>query len=165
MPRGGARIGAGRKPKTARAHWLTGDAGKRNLAVVESPVGGDVVAVKAFLPPAALGAEERDYWRTWEPEARANGTLTSATVAGFVLLCEVAADAGRLRARIDADGLMFVVDGVPKAHPLLPSYRGQQQRREQLLARYGLAAMGKPAAPVSPVSDEKQELRRLLAIR
>lgn len=164
MPRGGARIGAGRKRKTPRAHWLTGDAGKRGLALVESPAVGARDASLVYEPPATLGPAERSYWAAWEPEARAAGTLHSATLPGFTLLCQVAVDTAQLRARIHEDGAVLTGAEGTKAHPLWVSYRGLAQRLDQLLKSYSLSAMGKPAAVTSPVNDEKLELRRLLAI-
>lgn len=123
---GGRRVGAGRKPKTAREHWLTGDAGKRGLALVERP--GDAGAPKAVrrrasrttepVVPAvpAIGRDgevlgemlpgERVFWERLAPLARANGTLTDDTVPGFVLLCQTAFDAQQCRAEIYARGIV-----------------------------------------------------------
>jgi hypothetical protein len=195
---GGRRIGAGRKPKTAREHWLTGDAGKRGLALVERPA--DAGAPKAKRRPqkepsaavAVIGAAgevpseleppEAVFWERWAPRAKVNGTLTEDTTPGFVLLCQTAADAQQCRAEIYSRGIvaartamketgnddeaMEVVTVELRAHPLWPHYRGLKTRVEMLMARYGLASMGKaPSAEKPDENHERNELRKLLAVR
>lgn len=198
---GGRRIGAGRKPKTAREHWLTGDAGKRGLALVERPEGAPkakrrrtqaetraavaVIGAAGEVPPE-LAADEGVFWERWAPRAKANGTLTDDTWPGFVLLCQTAADAQQCRTEIysrgivsartaartamketgDDDEAMEVVTVELRAHPLWPHYRGLKTRVEMLMARYGLASMGKAPSAEKPDEDhERNELRKLLAVR
>lgn len=175
---GGSRVGAGRKRDSARAHRLRGDAGKRRLALVEAPADaghGPRAPAAPVGPPAMLTEPEAAYWRLWEPLARELGTLSARTMPGFVLLCQVACRAARAWAEVERDGLTYVTqvanpDGtsrdVLKSHPALSHYRGLAQRQEQLFARYGLAAMGKPteARPDHKPDAERDELRRLLAI-
>lgn len=160
MPRGGRRVGAGRKPKGARAHWLTGDAGKRNLSLVEAPADAGQTRTAAVVtplgPPGVLSEAERAYWVLWEPLARENGTLTPATCPGFVLLCQTAVDFTAARARMHTD---------PDDAKVRSHYRGLLLRVEQELARYGLASMGPPKATVKPKADDDRDtLRRLLAV-
>jgi hypothetical protein len=184
MSWGGKRVGAGRKPRSGRSHWLTGDAGKRNLSLVTNPVASDeapaaepsgAVVVSLRDAPAMLTETERPYWELWSPLALLNATLTDQTVPGFVLLCQVASRAANLWGNITAQGFVYekvMVDGAGvehkelKSHPLLTHYRGLMQRQEQLLARYGLASMGKPPGDKKPKKDdERDELRKLLAVR
>lgn len=177
MPRGGARPGAGRPKKSGKHHWLTGDAGRRKLAVVgggratstpEASPAPSAAASPLPLPGDQLTTEaQQAWWGRLAPLALTAGTLTDATRPGFVLLCKVAARVDELEEAIDRLGLTD--DSSPagtKANPLLTHYRGYVQRQEQLLARYGLAAMSKPAAPPAPPeSEEEQILRQLVAIK
>lgn len=195
---GGRRIGAGRKPKTARQHWLTGDAGKRGLALVERPADAGApkgqrrgkraertppspVIGAAGEVPAELTDVERVLWERWAPRAKAAGTLTEDTTPGFVVLCQTAADAQVCRAEIYSRGIvnvrtamqetgnddeaMEVVTVELRAHPLWPQYRGLKTRLEMLMARYGIASMGKaPSAEKPDEDDERDQLRKLLAV-
>jgi hypothetical protein len=183
---GGKRVGAGRKPKTSREHWLTGDAGKRGLALVERPpdaaptpprrprkrAGKAAPAVEigpaGELPAMLTGAEKR-WWRELAPRAVANGTLTADTRPGFVVLCQTAADAAEIRRDIRQRGIVTerkvlvgdtgeqeVITLDVKAHPLWPSYRGLKARLEQLMARYGLAATGTAGDGQKPKEDDER---------
>ena len=177
MAKGGTRLGAGRPRKSARAHWLSGDAGERRLALVEAPAdAGHAVAPSPGAPllaPELLSASEAVYWRRWEPLARAQGLLTAETAPGFGLLCQVAAQCQTMRAAIEAEGYTYervTVDGSGqehreiRSHPLLTHYRGLVLRVEQEQARYGLQATGK-IAPKPQVDTERDQLSRLLAVR
>lgn len=187
MPRGGKRVGAGRKPKTRKERWLGGDASHYGLSLVpKSAEAAGVVEGAADMPPVAevvpisdapavLMAAERPFWDWYAPQATAKGTLTTETAPGFVLLCQVAARRSRLWGQIDTDGDKYeavVVDGAGqervslKAHPLLSHARGLDMRLEQLLARYGIASAGKTADDKKPKKDDERErLRQLLAVR
>lgn len=173
---GGARRGAGRKPKTGKQHWLSGDAGKRNLALVpsrtDSAIDGGGTVVPFVPPPDAplpnpdqvvdLASAESRYRQQWEPLATRNGTLTDQTRPGFALLCQVAARTDAMWAQIGATNFM----SGERAHPLMTHYRGLMQRQEQLLARYGLAAIGvSKDAGKSDEDDELDELQRLMAVK
>lgn len=120
---GGRRVGAGRKPKTAREHWLTGDAGKRGLALVERPTepSGEesprrrrAQTAAAEMPtigpggevPAELLPGERVFWERFAPLSKANGTLTPESTPGFVVLCQTAYDAQCCRAEIYDRGIV-----------------------------------------------------------
>lgn len=195
---GGRRIGAGRKPKTAREHWLTGDAGKRGLALVERPADAGapkgqrrrgkkpqrpappVIGAAGEVPPE-LTDVERVLWERWAPRAKAIGTLSEDTTPGFVVLCQTAADAQVCRAEIYSRGIVSVrtvmqetgnddeaMEAVTvelRAHPLWPQYRGLKTRLEMLMARYGIASMGKlPSAEKPDEDNERDQLRKLLAV-
>jgi hypothetical protein len=173
------RKGAGRKPKSAQAHWLSGDAGKRNLSVVprrapQSAIGGaDAVDAKpsseTVVPlraePALLTKAERVYWGFWSPLAYGNGTLTDDTLPCFILLCQVAARVKQLWSRAARDGLVLLTPLGKKAHPLLSHYRGLMQRQEQLLARYGLAGLGLKQDAGESKDDDDAEFDRLMAVK
>lgn len=174
MPRGGRRQGAGRKPKSAKHHFLTGNAGKRNFELVpktrdELPP-ADPAEPELVMPADQLALDgEQAYWERYAPAAQAAGTLTPQTRGGFVLLCQIAARADRMWEDIEREGFTWSDEGVIKAHPLLPSYRGLVQRQESLLQRYLLAAMAKPdtaAASAKPKEDDDSAaLRQLMAIK
>jgi hypothetical protein len=111
---------------------------------------------------------EQAYWDRYAGPAIVGGTLTAMTVGGFVLLCQVAARADRMWEDIEREGLTANVDGLMKAHPLLPAYRGLVQRQESLLQRYLLAAMAKPdlgATSKPKEDDDSAALRQLMAIK
>lgn len=178
MPRGGKRLGAGRKPKTRTERWLGGDAAKRGLSLVRpdaEPVPVTTNPAVAEDVPSMLTEAEAKYWELWAPSALERGTLTEHTRPGLVLLCQVARRAAALWAQIESQGLMFekvTVDSSgqehhePKAHPLLTHYRGLVQRAEQLMARYGLASDGKiPTGETAKKDTEREQLAKLLAVR
>jgi len=172
VPRGGRRPGAGRKPKSATHHVLAGQAGKRVLALVPTSrddVGTPEHAAALVMPVDLLTQEgEQAYWHRYVGPALDAGTLTAHTVGGFVLLCQVAGRADRMWEDIEREGLTASVEGVVKAHPLLPAYRGLVQRHESLLQRYLLAAMAKPdlGATAKPKEDDDSAaLRQLMAIK
>jgi hypothetical protein len=175
--------GAGRKRKSARAHWLSGDAGKRGLALVRPPEdAGQREGESVPMPtigaagevPIMLNEMERACWNLWAPIAVANGTLTTETRPGFVMLCQVSADVAQVRSDIQIRGILFEsVDNVGgeetrelRKHPLWPEYRGLRQQQRDLFARYRLIAIGRPLDGQSKRADpEQDELARLLAIR
>lgn len=188
MPRGGRRVGAGRKRKSAAEHWLSGDASKRGLSLVPrsaeaAAADGEMAAPAPELAPvvsidgapAILTTQERAFWDWYAPKALAKGTLTLETEPGMVLLCQVAARRRRLWEQIDADGdkyIAVVVDGAGqerqslKAHPLLTHARGLDMRVEQLQARFGITSGGKASDDKKPKQDdEREQLRKLLAVR
>jgi len=176
VPRGGKRLGAGRKPHTRRERWLGGKAGHRPLALVPSsgvvPLPVDVEPIGDR--PSVLTEGEAAYWTQWASVAQSRGMLHAGTEPGFVLLCKTARAADVLWACIESRGLeqeKVTIDGAGqehrefKANSLLSHWRGLMARVEQLQARYGIAADGKV-----PVSDgagdaEDEQLARLLAVK
>ena len=176
MPRGGKRLGAGRKPHTRRERWLGGKAGHRPLALVPStgvvPLPSDSEPVTDA--PSVLTEGERNYWALWSPIAQSRGMLHAGTVPGFVLLCKTARAADVMWECIESRGMeqeKVTIDGSGqehrefKANSLLSHWRGLMARVEQLQARYGIAADGK--VPVSDGSGdaEDEQLAQLLAVK
>lgn len=87
---GGARVGAGRKPKSDAERAITGNPGRRGR-LLEHPSAGQVpqlAPVDEFDAPDELTTDERNVWLKFAPMAFANGTLTRASAHGFVLLCQ-----------------------------------------------------------------------------
>lgn len=142
--RGGARVGAGRKPtKPMKFQPVLQQGGKAEGL--------------SSLPPEDLPVEQRDFWHRYASLAMEKGTLTVHTVAAFRLLCETDAEKSATKATIDKDGRTFLkvtVDGSGqehqelKAHPLTGAYGRLAKATEALMARFGLAPFGKAEAPM-----------------
>lgn len=147
MGKGGARVGAGRKPlRPPRVFAPAVLAGGREDAGVSA------------MPPEDLPGEQREFWHRYAALAIEKRTLTVHTVAAFRLLCELDADKQAVKATIDRDGRTFIkvtVDGAGvehqelKAHPLTSAYGRTAKAVEQLMARFGLAPFGKAEQPLA----------------
>jgi len=156
MPRGGARVGAGRKPKKRPALTLVNS--RRELlphrstvaatspdadAKPSDPNGGDSGDDELALPPADLQPAERDVWRVCAPLAIEAQTLTPTTVVGFRELCTVAAITHALADTIHA--VRTDKEAPARAYgDALKLYTKYAQRLDGLLARFKLTAFGKP---------------------
>ncbi|MDH5244826.1 MAG: hypothetical protein OEW98_00120 [Betaproteobacteria bacterium] len=174
MTWGGKRVGAGRKPKTQKARWLGGNAGKRPLTLVTPERVPAEVPAEALDPPSILTPAELEYWHAWAGLAMGRGLLHAGTLPGFVLLCQQAAFAASLRACIEARGYeqaRVTIDGSGqehteyKANSLITQWRSLMARIETLQARYGLAADGKLPAGSTVADTDEQTLAQLLAVR
>jgi hypothetical protein len=84
MPRGGRRIGAGRKPKNRTASVL-----QHPSSSVVPPSTNEPSPVEEFDAPNDLAADERAIWLKQAPHAFANRTLTRATALSFERYCKV----------------------------------------------------------------------------
>jgi hypothetical protein len=153
MPRGGARVGSGRKPKAANKPVVP--AVPTNLVAIDGGRAGELSAT----PPADLPTEQHDFWKSYAALAIEAGTLTPQTAGSFRLLCELDAEKTATKATLDKDGRTYIkvsVDGAGvehdelKAHPLTGSYRQLAQRVEALMARFLLAPFGKPVTSGKP---------------
>lgn len=152
MPRGGARPGAGRKPKLT---LVPGGAPPRAKAK-PAATGPSAEDRKLVSPPKHLPLAEKNVWRRLAPLAIENGTLKAQSVPGFEFLCELVILHKQLRKTIDKEGWqveepVFDKKGelsghIRKRHALWPQLQSAALRREQLLRSYGLLAMAKPVA-------------------
>lgn len=140
MPRGGPRIGAGRKPKS----W--NERQGRVVGMDGSPFTGPppptpAAAAGLLEPPDDLTKAQAALWRQLAPHAIAQQTLVEATRAGFRELVEQMA----LKAAIAKD-----IDTLGAAHPgsgdNLRHYAKLAQRVDATLARFRLTGAGKPEA-------------------
>lgn len=175
MPRGGKRLGSGRKPHTRRERWLGGNAGHHPLVVV--PGGKSTASAVVDEPveqPDVLKDAEVAYWKLWEPLATRRGMLHADTVPGFVLLCQWAALADSLMVCIQSRGYeqeKVTIDGAGqehreyKANSLLVQWRGLTARVEQAMARYGLTADGKVPTGAEAGDTEDEQLAKFLAVK
>lgn len=87
MPRGGRRIGAGRKRKS-----MGEGLGARVLAhpsVPTLPTTNGPIEVEEFDAPDDLGPDDRAVWLKQAPHAFKNRTLTRATALSFERYCKV----------------------------------------------------------------------------
>jgi hypothetical protein len=148
MPRGGARTGAGRKPKRQPTEPET----PSNIVAIDGGRTGDV----SRTPPADLPEDQAVVWKTYAPLAMERRTLTQHTVPAFRQLCELEAMKVAIKAQLDRDGLTSakvttdVTSGEQhleiKPHPLLRSYSGITKDIKGLLKDFALCSFGKPVA-------------------
>jgi hypothetical protein len=157
MGRGGARVGAGRKPKTPLEFPVI-DGGKSDAGLIHAE------------PPDDVPESHKKAWRLNAPLAIQRGTLTPQTGPQFRALCRIEAELSATDATIEADGRTFVkvtVDGAGqehqelKAHPLLSHYRALLKQQQSLLKDFMLGPFGKPIA-VAP-SRSKLETQKATA--
>ncbi len=87
MPRGGRRIGAGRKPKNKTAKLLHHPSSSPASVL---PTTNDPSPVEEFDAPNDLSPEARAIWLKQAPQAFANRTLTRASAMAFERYCEIA---------------------------------------------------------------------------
>jgi P27 family predicted phage terminase small subunit len=153
MAKGGARVGAGRKPKKDKPFGQAG--------VDPAPSASSTPPDPALLePPAHLTEDERAVWARLAPLSAANGMLTKETAPGLEHLCEVWVMYHRLRATLEAEGWQITLHEKDeqgnvfpleqKRHPLWPQLQAFAIRREQGLRSFGLLANGKPVSTAAP---------------
>lgn len=145
MPRGGPRIGAGRKPKG----WNEG----RKVVGMDGrafspppPVPPDASGLAE--PPEGMTEKQATLWRQLAPHAIAQLTLTPATRAGFRELVEQLAMKQALADEIDRIGAAHPASGDALRH-----YVKLAQRADGTLARFRLTGSGKPEAAAKPKSS------------
>ena len=134
MPRGGARPGAGRKPKDAALAKLHGSQRTSVVRFPSAPQKSAAVAQTAAGPvncPEELDYAAKAVWANLAPHALAAGTLTVGTSASFAMLCRQVVLEKALSLGRDAG---------------LASHRGMMQRVEAGFVRFALVPMGKPMA-------------------
>ena len=125
MSWGGARVGAGRKPKARRLQAVP------VLVPSSEPL---------LTPPPALPTAQQDVWLKWAPLAIRRQTLIAENVPAFTLLCE-------LEVRRAQIGAMADKEPTPE---LLRSLAQYAKQVEALLGRFRLAPFGKPEAIEKP---------------
>lgn len=134
MARGGARVGAGRKPKEAPLAALHGHRARPLVDAAPPAAAGPLAPVD---PPPGLTAPVRKLWDELAPHALGERTLTPATAAAFELLCRQILLERKLSRSPDRGG---------------SAHRGMMQRVEAGLSRFRLAPTGK-ATPAPPPAD------------
>lgn len=151
MPRGGARVGAGRKPHKRKGIVLQMDGARREPPAAADPVEpSPAVAALVDVDELAIAPEdltpaEKAVWCSYAPLAIDQQTLTPATAVGFRELCTVAVLTHAIAESIelartpgkDTEQRSAIGDG-------LKLYTKYAQRLDGLLARFKLTAFGKP---------------------
>lgn len=145
MPRGGARVGAGRKPKAGHLRSFDGGAGKRKAPGVVEPAA--TAEITEFDAPNDLTLEERRVWMELAPHAFKKRTLTPATSLAFCLLCR--------NVLLERQYAQSVNDRGGANH------RGMIQRVDNELAAFDLRPIGKPIyeAEASTAKKEPEQKR------
>jgi len=142
MGRGGARLGAGRKPKSAVQNAVDG-----TKSYAQQPnyfqAGAKLPEVEEFDAPNELTTDERNVWMKLAPGAFKARTLSQVTEYAFVLLCKNIVLEQGLRASVEKCGG--------------PDHRGILQKVEGGLTAFSLRAMGKPL-----ILDEKEKPKSAL---
>ena len=133
MARGGARVGAGRKPKTLAAKALHGTALLREKRAKPSQV-------VEFDAPADLTAAELVVWNELAPHAFKARTLTAGTVGAFCDLC---------RWRVV---LMECFQNPDRRGGA--DHRGAGQRVQSLMKDFAVNPMGKPLMDEAPKVED-----------
>jgi hypothetical protein len=160
MPRGGARPGAGRKPKGDKP------VRDRTVRVLQMPY---TVLPPAWAPPPMdqapetdsplvaprfdCYADEQSVWMALAPWAIAQGTLDEARIPGFRKLCHELFLAQTLKAELDRLGPSSA-EGVR----ILKPYLDVSKALDASLMKFRLTAFGKamdpgkskPVAPANP---------------
>lgn len=141
MPRGGARVGAGRPRRDPASAWLKGDTVKRGPRPVR-PV-ASVGAPAQVERPSHLDAEGLAVWAELAPHALELRTLTPATAMAFGDLCRA-----------------IVFERKLALSPLAAAgadHRGMMARVEAGRARFRLTPDGKPVVSLEQPKDEWAE--------
>jgi hypothetical protein len=156
MPRGGARVGAGRKPNAAKQNVVDARARFSDAPASGLPALGAAPPVPAdaatlLEPPPGVSEPEAIAWRALAPHAIAQQTLVAATRVGFRELVEQL-----VMKQTIADSIAKVGADHPGVDGLLRHYAKLAQRLDATLARFRLTGSGKPEAaaarkaPASP---------------
>lgn len=145
MGHGGARPGAGRKPKVRPPGVVLGMDGRRleiePLRDQPPPPAGNP---QLEIPPSELTREQRAFWRAAAPLAIDQGTLVPTTVIGFRELCKEYGHLEVLDRKIEKLGAAS-----RNGEALLKTRQKVAQRFDATLARFKLTAFGKPADPAA----------------
>ena len=139
MPKGGLRIGAGRKPRP-KGVVIGMDGVRREVAAPLGPAPVTPAEAASLLePPAGLAESAAATWRELAPHAIAQQTLVPATRQGFRELVE---QLGMKQAVADAINNAGAATSGMDA--LLRHYARLAQRLDASLARFRLTAAGRP---------------------
>lgn len=147
MARGGARPGAGRKPKPKVLTAQFGPSGVAPAPVI--PTTNELPPIEEFDAPDSLTFEERQVWMKQAGHAFQNRTLTKATAMAFERYCRMV-----VRERIES--LSSAAEG--------PNHRGLRREINTLELQFGLTANGKGIAmvPAAQASQPESKLGRFV---
>jgi hypothetical protein len=145
VPRGGHRVGAGRKPRPKAAVVLDMDGIRREPASDLPPAASPEERAGLLDPPPGTLDVVKACWRELAPKAIAERTLVPSTEAGFLELCIRMANVRALDDRIQLLGI-----GTQDSLPYLKERRGQAAQMASSLKDFKLSAFGKPATSDKP---------------
>lgn len=145
MPRGGARPGAGAKPKNRHLRSFDGGAAHRQAPTV--PILPTATAqITEFDAPNSLTTDERLIWLELAPFAFKKRTLTPATSLAFCLLCRNILLERQFATSVNDKGNA--------------NHRGMIQRVDAELTAFDLRPMGKPIYEAEPEDKKQPEQKR-----
>ncbi len=121
---GGARTGAGKKPRAKPLEFAPSHPPADEMDDPED----------LAIPPSDLSMEQQDFWRSYAPLAIERLTLTPSTVPSFRLLCELHSKKVLVGTMVDKGALGG-----------LRVFMQLAKQVESLMARFCLAPFGKPA--------------------
>lgn len=147
MPKGGARIGAGRPQKEETRRALDGGIGRRS--VPGQPV--DVAPLEPIEAPDSLTPAELAVWITTAPLALAARTLIDGTADDFAVLCQLEVEMAAVLSERRQEG--WSTRGLALAR----EYRGLVTRVENKRRAFRLAPMGREMVAPVPVGDDFAE--------
>jgi hypothetical protein len=121
---GGARVGAGKKPKRKPVS---------PFAVFDGGKPTDPPDPKLVDPPADLSEMEQSFWKIYAPMAIAQGTLVEAHVGGFRVMCELMAKKAIVGTMVDKGAMGG-----------LRVWMQLTKQLDAMMARFCLVPFGKP---------------------
>lgn len=158
MPRGGNRVGAGRKPKDSTLHAVHGTRSEASSS--RSGAAGNIESTPdshrppPIEPPKDLTPAERQAWEVLAPAATAAGTLVATTAADFRELCRLHVHVAQAHAEFTKVGWNEYGLKLERA------YRGAVQRLEAKMRAFRLAPIGKEIAP--PAQEKPKSALEIL---
>lgn len=137
MPRGGRRIGSGRKPKPKLEFGSATVLQHPSVPSTNYPP----AVVEEFDAPDALTAEERKVWMQQAPFAFKNGTLTRASALSFERYCRVVVMEQKESESSGRGG---------------PNHRGMLKQVDAYELHFMLTPAGKPMPVIKSASDQPE---------
>lgn len=147
----------GPKPKAHALKVLHGDRhAARNAPPV--PRAGEV------KPPPGTSRKAQTVWKRLEPEALALGTLTSADLDMFRMLCDALVSYQAAQRELERDGLTVPSDrGGPKKHPAWQIARDAAVQVRQLAREFGMSASARHEMRLALGQVQRSHAERLLS--
>lgn len=147
---GGRRPRAGRPPKASHLHAVQNTVSQARGGRAASPPRPASVSqvFSDFDVPDVLNTDERNVWLSEAPKACANGTLTRASLLGFIKLCQAVV--------LENDFLNSVTERGGTKH------QAAQKVMKGWLAEYGLIPNGRRMFDEQPVAKPSNPLDRFI---
>jgi P27 family predicted phage terminase small subunit len=119
---------------------------------------------KAPPAPSTLSEHGANEWRRLCPIVVRLGTMTTADLRAFELLCAMLGTAAEAEAIVHAEGMTIVNgSGGRNAHPAIKSLETARNQAARLLADFGLTPKGRNSVTAAPVPlDDSNPFRFLV---